>query len=521
MKKSFKKYLLVMLMFSIVLIPFSRIFAKDKIIEDLEKGETIDVNVVDPVNLTKTLNYFKDEYIKSRPNDTETANSYFTPEGYAGEILTAYVSSRIKEQDVLAYVYDCDKNYTCKVSITYFDGLLGHVTEKKEYNAKFNMIGKYDSKIEDEMLETYKKINSMSGQGKFILEDMYMVDFLYNISKDNYAMTYLLSYAVNFTEGIKEINNKNYNFYATNNMGNAIPCMIGFGGGLMFEDKNSSVYFSSPSSEPVSFGMSYNYIIYIDETTPDTKEDYIRAAEKRINDYYGKDVVDIKYKESLKDTVEKDCNYQCNYEDYAQDEYGYGKLNMLPNMYTLTINNKEYDFLIVKDNKKLTYPTGVETVDYTTNIAIETPSNSNVPLDSKIEISLYDKDSKEFSKIEDTHKEYKFYDVFDIKLYSQTAEKYISKLDSGYFRVKLPYKKEYDGKKLVAYYFNENGKEEKYKVTKKDNYIYFDTKHFSVYSIGEENSLDNTPKTGIRDYSLLALIITLISLCGMVKLRKN
>ena len=173
MKKSFKKSLLVMMMFTMTLIPFSRIFAKDKIIEDLEKGGTIDVNVVDPVNLTKTLNYFKDLYIKAMPNDTETANSDFTPEGYAGQILSAYVSSRIKEQDVLAYVYDCDKNYTCKVSITYFDGLLGHVTEKKEYNAKFNMIGKYDSKIEDEMLETYKKINSMGGQGEFVLEDMY------------------------------------------------------------------------------------------------------------------------------------------------------------------------------------------------------------------------------------------------------------------------------------------------------------------------------------------------------------
>ena len=242
---------------------------------------------------------------------------------------------------------------------------------------------------------------------------------------------------------------------------------------------------------------------------------------KRINDYYGKEVVDIKFKESLKDAVEKDCNSQCSYEDLAEDEYAYGKFKMLPNMYTVTINNKEYSFLIVKDNTKLSYPKGIDTVDYTTNIAIESTSNS-IPLDSKIEINLYTKDSEEFKTIEDTHKEYNFYDVFDIKLFSQTADKYITKLDDGYFRVKLPSKKEYEGKELYAYYFNENGETEKYKVTQEDGYIYFDTTHFSVYSIGEEKrALDSTPKTGIKDYSSLALIITLISFCGIVKLRKN
>ncbi len=509
MKKFKKSFLLIIVAFAITLIPFSKVFAKEKIVEELEKGGTIDANVVDPINLTKTINYFKDQYIKSRPDDTEFANSYYTPQGYVGEILTAYVSSRIKEQDALVYVYDCDKDYTCKVSISYLDGLLGHSTKEKEYNVKFNLIGKYDSKIEDEMLETYKKISKMGGQGEFILEDMYMIDYLHNISKDNYSMTYLLSYAVNYTKGIKKINNKNYNFYATNNMGDEVPAMISFWGGLMFEDKNSSVYFSSPASEPASFGMSYKYIIYIDENTPDTTEDYIKAAEKRINDYYGKDVVDIKYKEKLND-------------DLVQDEYVYGNLNMLPNMYTITINNKEYDFLIAKDNNKLTYPEAIDTVDYDTNIAIEVSANSNIPLDSKIEINLYGKDSEEFKKKEDTHKEYNFYDIFDIKLFSKTADKYITKLKDGYFRVKLPSKEEYEGKELYAYYFNENGETEKYKVTQEDGYIYFDTKHFSVYSIGEEKALlDSTPKTGIKDYSLLALIITLISFCGIVKLRKN
>ena len=237
-----------------------------------------------------------------------------------------------------------------------------------------------------------------------------MIDYLYNLANDNLSMTYILQNSINHTEGIKEINNKNYNFFVTSKMGDALLAMINFSGGLMFEDKNSSVYFATQSSEFATFGVSYDYIIYIDENTLDTTEDYINAAKKRINDYYGKSVVDIKYKESLKDAVEKECNYQCNYEDMAEDEYGYGKFNMLPNVYTITINNKEYSFLIAKDNSKLSYPTGVDTVDYTTNIEIESSSTS-VPLDSKIEINLYAKDSEEFKQVEETHKEYNFYDI--------------------------------------------------------------------------------------------------------------
>ncbi len=291
MKKFLKNYLLVVMMFVVTLIP-SKVFAQDKIVEDLEKGGTIDVNVVDPNNLTKTLNYFKEEYIKSIPSDTteedknkmvEDANTLYTPPGsIVGEVLSAYISSQIKEQDTIVSVYDCDKDYNCKVNIDFLKGFQESLIQTKEYNVKFNFIGKYDSNVEDELIEIYKKINNTDSQGSFTLEDINMIDYLYNLSNDNLSMTYLLQNAINFTDAIKEVNNKNYNFFLLPKLGEAFPSMIGAGSEIMFGDKNSVYFISSPNAtNPASFGLGYNYIIYIDENTPDTTEDYISAAKKK------------------------------------------------------------------------------------------------------------------------------------------------------------------------------------------------------------------------------------------------
>ena len=80
--------------------------------------------------------------------------------------------------------------------------------------------------------------------------------------------------------------------------------------------------------------------------------------------------------------------------------------------------------------------------------------------------------------------------MFDLKLYSNSLEDYITKLDDGTFEVRIPVPDNLKGKELVAYYTSSDGKTEEYKVEVKDGYAIFKTNHFSVYTLAE-NKIEN------------------------------
>lgn len=521
-----KKYLsrvIVLLITFVFCLQF--VNAEESLLTKIENGGTVDINLVDPVNLTKTINHMREKYLAMRMADSENplsdddkqwADEFYTPVGMVGEIITPYISANIKDKNVYVYVYDCDSEYNCKVSITYI-GDVGLSGDEHIYDVKFKLNGVYDSKIEDEMIELYDKIDKIlertgNEEGvtefyKIVLEDISMVDYLYNMSNYDLSRVFLMSNSINYADKIREINKKNYNFFVTLDAGDDLPALSGFGGRLLFGDKNS-VYFAN------EYGglMNYRYVIYIDEKTEDTKEAYIAAAKKRIHDYYGKDILDIEYGETIKEYwIDNICSHINREEEDGEEHYlecttteiddllesEYSKFNMMPYMYKVTINGKDYHFLIAKDNSKLNYPTGLNTIDYSTDISIES-TDTSIPLDSKIILDLFDKNSENYANIANNHKGYDFYDIFDIKLFSSNADKYISKLDNGYFRVKLPLKEEYQNKELYAYYFKDDGSVEKYKIYTEDNYVYFDTNHFSVYSIGYS---DNNEEVDLKEIS--------------------
>lgn len=150
---------------------------------------------------------------------------------------------------------------------------------------------------------------------------------------------------------------------------------------------------------------------------------------------------------------------------------------------TAKVGNKEKSLNVVikKDSSKMITPS-YKTADMTTNIEISTSSTS-IPLDASIQ-------AKQLTSGAEYDKIIKLLDVkehamFDLKLYSSSLEKYVTKLEDGAFEVKIPVPENLKGKKLVAYYTDGTGKPEIYKVEPKDGYAIFKTNHFSIYTLAE------------------------------------
>lgn len=107
-----------------------------------------------------------------------------------------------------------------------------------------------------------------------------------------------------------------------------------------------------------------------------------------------------------------------------------------------------------------------------------------------------------------------------MKLFSNSIDNYITKLDDGTFEVKLPIKEELKDKNLTVYYVDDNNKIEEHKVTIKDGYAIFTTNHFSIYTLAEQTSTveeqpeenkTNNPQTSdnINIYTSILLISTI------------
>lgn len=76
--------------------------------------------------------------------------------------------------------------------------------------------------------------------------------------------------------------------------------------------------------------------------------------------------------------------------------------------------------------------------------------------------------------------------MFDLKLFSNSLNDYITELENGYFAVKIPVTEKFKNGNLVVYYVTDDGKVEEHEVTLTDGYAVFTTNHFSVYTLAEK-----------------------------------
>lgn len=141
----------------------------------------------------------------------------------------------------------------------------------------------------------------------------------------------------------------------------------------------------------------------------------------------------------------------------------------------------EQAFVVRKDSSKMVEPY-VRTKDLKTDIMIST--NENIPVDTLIQ-------AKELTSGAEYEKILEILNLtdnvtFDLKLYSNSIDKYITKLEDGTFAVKMPVPEDFKGKDLVVYYVKENGEKEPYTVdtTSEPGYAIFNTTHFSIYTLG-------------------------------------
>lgn len=247
-------------------------------------------------------------------------------------------------------------------------------------------------------------------------------------------------------------------------------------------------------------------VIYIPEDTEDSKEVFIAAAQKRINDYLGNDSVVVSYGGLLSELPEG-----------AEDEEN--TIENDGNYYNIKIGNRTYKFYIVKaSSDKLVEPTYLET-NIESNIQI-TSVDSSIPLDTSLTVkNVNDSSIKDIIGTEN-------YKSYDISLYSDAKGAKIEKIETGKFLVKIPVPTELNGKDLIVYYIASDGTKEEHKVKIEDGYAIFETNHFSTYILAENTTTEEiieNPQTS--DNVLLYATMGIISLIGLsgaiICLKKN
>ena len=255
-------------------------------------------------------------------------------------------------------------------------------------------------------------------------------------------------------------------------------------------------------------GVKQNNVLYVPDETKDTTEAYINAALERIKKYIPKAEVKIEYAGQIDKTEEYGALDLEEIVDVSKtlDEY-----------YKVTIGEKEYYYFIAKDSSKMRKPM-MNTVDVDTDISIKTEA-SEVPLDSKINTIVIDAKSdeyKEFLKQVNVSNGL----VVDLKLFSESINKNISKLDSGIFKVYVPLTDELKTLDLTTYYIKDDGEIEKHKVTIEDNYLVFETNHFSTYIIGG-NKIENPATLDNIGKIIVVNSLSFITLIGVLFYKKK
>lgn len=340
------------------------------------------------------------------------------------------------------------------------------------------------------------------------------------------------------------VNNNNIEYYVSNRMGeDTLFCTIRVG--MAIFKYNGCVYYLDET-----LGTCAEKIIYVPDTTGNSKEELIAAAQKRINEYLGNTTtVKVSYAGTAQDAYdawvqekyeETRSIWEQFYPDMPLEEFiqwycgsytGFGVEGVTETddtfLITVKVGNKEQSFnvLIRKDSSKMVTPS-YKTADMRTNIEISSTSTS-VPLDAYIQVS-------EITSGEEYEKILKLLNVkenamFDLKLYSGSLAKYVTKLEDGTFEVKIPVPDNLKNKKLVAYYTTGTGEPEIYEVeVTDDGYAIFKTKHFSIYTLAEadaesgSNTDNGNPNTGDNaSMATMVLMMATAALTIVLQLKKT
>jgi len=380
-----------------------------------------------------------------------------------------------------------------------FDGLPGekHIVKYKWQEEDVpSYLKKEIEEIEKNISDNTEPLSNFGGPGNgvyFSVEDLNFVNYIYNNYKG------LNEAVIPYSSDIKRIfKYNNFTYYFDFRAGNPTPfynIMFGF----LSIEKDGLLY-----STLLTTGVAIKPVIYIPENTEDNDNAYMEAAIKRIKEYLQIDSVTMK-------VAGKRTDLEAKYSELANAwNKIYNEEKLVDNYYTININGNEVDFVIEK-NTAMAKEMEFKTKDLESNVEINTTSGL-VPHDTSIEVEIIGKDHKKYNKILETIKKDSA-DIYDLKLFSDSKNQYITQLPNGKFKVRIPLKDEYKNKALKVYYVDDNGDKETYDVTVEDGYAVFETTHFSTYSLVAEGDIKN-PDT--LDNISLYVMFGIISLIGII-----
>lgn len=375
--------------------------------------------------------------------------------------------------------------------------------EKKNFPS---LIDKFNE-IEKTIVENTSSLDKIHTGDKgvyFEIEDLNLINYLYNNKLlENYAgEKYIGSDIVNYSRELKSIfKNNNFLYYFDFRAGD-ITNFRNLAFGFMILEYDGVLY-----TFDFNAGYYVKQVIYIPDNTKDSDKEYIEAAEKRIKKYLNDDNVKIEVAGLRSEFTDR---YGNSLEDTWNEFYDVNRLS--DNYYNLTINNQVIPIVIEKNSNKIK-EIEFKSKDLESDVEINS-SSSSIPLDTLIEVDVIGKNHKEFKEILEILKKDDGM-IFDLKLYSETLNKYITKLNNGKFKVRIPLKDEFKNEILKAYYIDDDGKIEEYEISIEDGYAVFETNHFSTYTIAKSSEIKN-PQTfdDIGSYFVYA-IISLIGFVGI------
>lgn len=355
------------------------------------------------------------------------------------------------------------------------------------------------------MLGKFKKVSFSDDNWMltgYRIEDLGLINYYYNMNTSGVNTDFygnLIKYSADFNK-VSEGSNLTYRMDMRAGVASDDYLYGGCFGYMI-------AYYNGVAYSYTDMAMIENKVLYIPNDTLDNSESYIAAAKKRIKDTLNIDV-DIKLGgtlESLKNEVYNkslsiSCDETCALNESKQvvDSQILDPNTTDGNYYVFTINNTKVKFFIQKKDLSTVENPVYNGKDIITNISISS-DNSTIPLDTSLnveEINSGDYYDKVLKLLETSN-----FKIFDIKLFSNNKNSYISKLDNGEFIVKIPVPDTLKGKNMIAYYIDENGNKETYSVTVENDVLTFKTKHFSEYTVAElsQENISNPNKETINN----------------------
>ena len=386
--------------------------------------------------------------------------------------------------------------------------------------AKYTLNATYDEPKSNSVVEGYfSKLNNSDSY--YFVEDLSLINYYLTSDKSELWNSGAPGRALKYSTLNNVTSGSNVTYYIDVRAGEQDET-------LMYESAFGpmNIFYNGYSYGAKEEGIYLKRVIYIPQDTENTKEAFVAAAQKRINDYLGNSSVVVSYGGLLSSLPE------------GSEDEGY-PITSDGNYYNIKIGSRTYKFYIVKGtDAQLVEPTYVG-LDLGSKIEI-TSEDSSIPLDTSLTVKNV-KDTSIKDKIGTEN-----YKSYDISLYSDAKSEKIEKLENGKFTVKIPVPTELNGKELVVYYITTTGEKEEHEVTIKDGYAIFTTDHFSIYTLAEKKVIeetpdntptdtptetpdntpakdekDETPKTGTIDITSYILLVTIISVLGIVVLKKK